>query len=277
MAYDLKKAVEAGRLKELSERIKSEQDKIRSKIDEIATVGGEPNKIESIKVNGVVQTITDKSVNISVPTTVSQLTNDSKYQTEEEVNAKISSTYKPGGSKAFTALPTPAEAVLGMVYNVTDAFTTTATFVEGAGKAYPAGTNVVVIKDGSAYKFDVLSGFVDLTGKVDKVSGKGLSTNDYTTAEKQKLAGLHNDAMTAATASAAGMAGFVPAPPAGSQTKFLRGDGTWVVPTNTTYQPATAAENGLMSKEDKAKLDGIEFATEAEIAEMLDEVFGTQA
>lgn len=30
----------------------------------------------------------------------------------------------------------------------------------------------------------------DLATKVDKVSGKGLSTNDYTTAEKQKLAGL---------------------------------------------------------------------------------------
>jgi len=41
--------------------------------------------------------------------------------------------------------------------------------------------------------------------------------------------------MTAATASAAGKAGLVPAPAAGKQTSFLRGDGTWVVPTNTTY------------------------------------------
>ena len=31
-----------------------------------------------------------------------------------------------------------------------------------------------------------------IAGKVDKVTGKGLSTNDYTTAEKQKLAGLSN-------------------------------------------------------------------------------------
>lgn len=31
-----------------------------------------------------------------------------------------------------------------------------------------------------------------LTTKVDKVSGKGLSTNDYTTDEKTKLAGLVN-------------------------------------------------------------------------------------
>ena len=31
---------------------------------------------------------------------------------------------------------------------------------------------------------------VDLSGKVDKVEGKGLSTNDFTTAEKTKLAGV---------------------------------------------------------------------------------------
>ena len=30
----------------------------------------------------------------------------------------------------------------------------------------------------------------DISGKVDKVEGKGLSTNDYTTAEKEKLAGI---------------------------------------------------------------------------------------
>lgn len=33
-----------------------------------------------------------------------------------------------------------------------------------------------------------------ITGKVDKASGKGLSTNDYTTAEKTKLSGIANNA-----------------------------------------------------------------------------------
>jgi hypothetical protein len=40
-------------------------------------------------------------------------------------------------------------------------------------------------------------------------------------------------AMTGASSSAAGKAGLVPKPAAGDQSKFLRGDGTWVVPTNT--------------------------------------------
>ena len=49
--------------------------------------------------------------------------------------------------------------------------------------------------------------------------------------------------MSAATASAAGKAGLVPAPEAGAQTKYLRGDGTWQTPpdTNTTYSTMTAA------------------------------------
>ena len=46
-------------------------------------------------------------------------------------------------------------------------------------------------------------------------------------------------AMTGATASAAGTAGLVPAPAAGKQTAFLRGDGTWVVPTDTNTHYTT--------------------------------------
>ena len=41
--------------------------------------------------------------------------------------------------------------------------------------------------------------------------------------------------MGAASASAAGSAGFVPAPAKGKQGQYLRGDGTWNTPTDTTY------------------------------------------
>ena len=39
--------------------------------------------------------------------------------------------------------------------------------------------------------------------------------------------------MTGATSSAAGTSGLVPAPASGKQSSYLRGDGTWAVPTNT--------------------------------------------
>lgn len=44
----------------------------------------------------------------------------------------------------------------------------------------------------------------ELDKKVDKVPGKGLSTNDYTNADKTKLAGLSNYTLKAATADALG-------------------------------------------------------------------------
>lgn len=138
---------------------------------------------------------------------------DTSAEVDAKIAAKISSTYKAAGSVAFAALPTLAAAIEGNVYNISDEFTTTEDFVEAAGTKYPAGTNIVCIKVGEAYKWDVLAGFVDLSayetadaagakyatkteltdglaGKVSVVAGKGLSTEDYTSEDKTKLAGI---------------------------------------------------------------------------------------
>lgn len=105
----------------------------------------------------------------------------SDYYTKTQIDGLVSSVYKPAGSVAFANLPTLSSSVLGNVYNVTDAFTTTSNFVEGAGKSYPAGTNVVVVDIGSStFKFDVLAGMVDLSGYVPttrKINNKALSSD----------------------------------------------------------------------------------------------------
>ena len=111
---------------------------------------------------------------------------DSKI--DEKIAAKVSSTYKAAGTVQFASLPTPSATEEGKVYNISDAFTTTENFVEGAGQKHPAGTNVVCIDTADeAYKWDVLAGFVDLSAyattegvtsglnsKVDKVEGSSL-------------------------------------------------------------------------------------------------------
>lgn len=78
-------------------------------------------KIDVIKVNGTTQTITNKTVDISVPTAVSDLTNDSGYQTAAEVSAAISqavtSAYIYKGSVA-TVADLPASGTVGDVYDV---------------------------------------------------------------------------------------------------------------------------------------------------------------
>ena len=133
-----------------------------------------------------------------------------KTETDGKIDSKIataiSSTYKPAGSTTYVGLPTPSASEEGKVYNVSDAFVTDEDFVEGIGKSYPAGTNVVCIDSDNAgtYKWDVLSGFVDLSAyettssvdsklanKVDKVVGSSL-VQDTLISKLSALATINN-------------------------------------------------------------------------------------
>ena len=189
----------------LSQTVGQHTQQISTLNEQMTTVQGDITTINS--------TLADKANSADVYT---------KQQTEDKISAAISSVYKPAGSTTFAALPAPAANVLGNVYNVTDAFTTTDQFVEGAGKSYPAGTNVAVVLVGEEYKYDVLSGMVDLSnysttdeiaqtyatktevttglsGKVDKVEGSRLMTD----AEGTKLAGIEAGAQVNNIASVA--------------------------------------------------------------------------
>lgn len=147
-------------------------------------------------------------VEAAIPTKTSQINNDSGYQTSEEVSAaikaQVASVYKPGGSILFAELPELSAEVLGFVYDIKEKFTTTDDFREGAGKKHPAGTNVAVVQDGEAYKFDVLSGEIDLSGYVEKEAGKGLSTNDFDGEAKGKLDGIAAGATNVTASEIAG-------------------------------------------------------------------------
>ena len=159
--------------------------------------------------------------------------------TKAQVDAKLSGAYKVKGSSTFEALPKDNN-VVGDVYNITNAFNL-------GGKHYDAGTNIVWTEDGwdalsGSFDTTAIEGSIQevadglaqeildrtqadttinnnvsslnsnitqlQTQKVDKVEGKGLSTNDYTTPEKNKLAAIEAEAnkyvLPAATASALG-------------------------------------------------------------------------
>ena len=83
---------------------------------------------------------------------------------QSAIAAAISGVYTPKGTIAFASLPVASAENRGWVYNISDAFTTTASFVEGAGHSYGAGTNVVCVDAGSGtYQWDVLAGAIDMT------------------------------------------------------------------------------------------------------------------
>lgn len=91
----------------------------------------------------------------------------SKGYVDTAIAAQIGRVYKPAGTLTFAELISTIDldvTNLGNVYNITDSFTTTSDFMEGAGVSYPEGTNVAVVQDGNDFYFDVLVGAVDLSG-----------------------------------------------------------------------------------------------------------------
>lgn len=75
---------------DLTNELKSNYDDAVTKANALTTAGAEANKINTIKVNGVEsKPDSSKAVDITVPTKVSALTNDSGYQTESQVSSSI--------------------------------------------------------------------------------------------------------------------------------------------------------------------------------------------
>lgn len=273
MAYNKEKLTKLEALKELAQRVEQEYatkesvTELSGRVDELETAGGEPNVIEKVKVNGVEQQVSEKAVNITVPTKVSELNNDSQFQTNTEVAQAIQTAIAKTGHASFKkvdAVPEAESAEENVMYLVMNSKTK-------HYDIYAKVENEVVLLDDTT---------VDLTNYVEKEEGKGLSTNDYTTEDKEKLAGLNNYTHPSYTQQASGLykvtvdaTGHVSAVQA-----VTKGDITALgIPAqDTTYSPATSKADGLMSKGDKGKLDGMEIASNEEVLEMLNEVFATE-
>ena len=274
--YDINHITKLGHLQKLAQKENQKAEALAARVDALERVGAQANVIETVKVNGTAQTIaSDKSVNITVPTNTSQLANDSTFQTSAQVVAAINTAISKSGHASFQkvdAVPevdTAQENILYLVMNTTTKHYDIYAKIKG---------------DGDRYTMELLDDTtVDLSGKVDKVEGKGLSTNDYTTADKTKLAGIaagaNNYVHPSHTAATSGLykitvdaLGHVTA-----VTAVTKNDITSLgIPgTNTTYGLASATANGLMSKENYAKLNGMVLATDTEVDAMLTEVFGS--
>lgn len=205
--------------------------------------GGESNIIEAISIDGKTQSIVGKTAILGL----------SAYAKKSEVGSGVR---MKGSVNYFSSLP--ENALAGDLYNIKYANTGD---VDGNGVPIKDGDNVVFTTEG---KWDVMAGFMDLSNYVTKDGNKVLSTNDFTTADKNKLNGLQNytlptasetelggimigeglsmagdtlnvkvtDFFIGANDTEDGTIGFVPPPHIGDKGKFLRGDGYWAsIPT----------------------------------------------
>ena len=180
MAYNVEKLTKLKSLKQLAEKInadfatKTELNTLSGKVDGLIPAGGEPNVITAIKVNGTAQTIADKAVDLAVPVKLSELTNDSGFQTSGDVSAAISAAISQSGHAVFQkvdAVPEAADAQDNILYLVMNNQTNHYDIYAKVGE------EVVLLDDTT----------VDLSGYVAKEAGKGLSANDFTDELKAKL------------------------------------------------------------------------------------------
>ena len=134
-------------------------------------------------------------------------TDSAKYYYEQarRISESFSGALRPMGTVTFANLPALSEADGGSMYNISDQFTTTAEFKEGAGNTIPAGANVYKTEDG---KWDILAG-TPVTGVKGSAESEYRRGNVNITAENVGLGSVDNTADSAKSVKYAASAGNV--------------------------------------------------------------------
>lgn len=244
-------------------------DAFKNKLDGIET-SAEKNIIETVKVNGTALTPdASRAVNVTIPTaTVTGVKSGDKVLAlaSKELSTTLGLTYDSAtkkinltgiGSAVIASVDATDFIKDGMVEGVSfnpDTKMLTITFNTESGKedievdlsdlvdTYTAGTGITITGNSIAVNTSTIATVTSVNEvkakaetAVQTVSASGtapLTLSASKTGTAVTVSGSVAE-MKAATASAAGSAGIVPAPAAGKQASFLRGDGTWAVPTNT--------------------------------------------
>ena len=131
------------------------------------------------------------------------------------------------------------------------------TLIGTAGSPVTAGGKVVtgITADSSGHITDIITGTIPAAptlsglGGVGTINASGTAPLTLSASKSSTTVTISGSVaeMTAATSNTAGAAGIVPAPDAGKQAAFLRGDGTWAFPTdtNTTYAFANGTDGSF--------------------------------
>ena len=161
----------------------------KTKLSGIET-GAEVNDIETISVNGIAQTITSKNVDITVPTTLASLSDDSTHRlvTDTEKTAwDGKGTYsKPSGGIPATDLDSSVQTSLGKADTAlqSETYTGTITSVKMNG--------TTIASSGEADLGTVITSHQDITGKEDKTNKVTSISSSSTNTEYPSALAVYN-------------------------------------------------------------------------------------
>ena len=272
-------------LVELGNRTKVELKALDAKIQDIVTIGGQPNIIEEIQVNGVKQDVSNKIVNILMATKVSELENDAKYQNDTEVSAAIQAAIAASGHAHFEkvdAVPGASEAKDNVLYLVMNATT-------GHYDIYAKVGGEVVLLDDTTVDLSPYSTTEQVNGLIDAAI-EALSIGDYAkaadlTAAVNRISGVEGKLDGIETTVVAHVASAIDALKIGDYAKAselaalagrvaaIEADYLKAADRTALEQSIGAVDAKFANYYSKTDIDGM-IATDAEVTAALDGVFG---
>ena len=168
MAYNENRLSPVKGLKALAQRIaadyatKAAMKEVSDRVDGLVTAGGEPNKLEAVLVNGEALPITGKAVDVGASIAAAVSAAD-HLQRKKVTSLEDIDPAGEGADKFIYMVPK-------------------------TGSDEDDQYDEYMVLDGA--EGHVGNTKVDLSGKVDKVDGMGLSANSFTGEEKAKPAGI---------------------------------------------------------------------------------------
>lgn len=148
------------------------------------------------------QDISNKADKSEIPTKTSQLTNDSSFLTQhQDISGKADKLYvdtelskKSNTNHTHDQYLTEHQDLsdYALKTELPSVPTKTSQLTNDSGFITSIPSEYVTESELNAKGY--LTEHQDISGKVDKINGKGLSTNDYTTEEKNKLNGIEENA-----------------------------------------------------------------------------------
>ena len=316
MPYDETKLVKLGHLKTLATKLNTDVTALKEQVEELVTTGGEPNKLEGVKVNGAALSIVEKMVDILIATGTADGTiavNGKDVAVKGLATLQQTITTLVGNDSGKSArtianeelaaqlIPDDAQESLNTLQEIADwiqdhpddasAMNTAITAIQAVLAGIGADQTYTTVIGAIDQKITAALATIQAGSTNGHLDVNGTDVTVYThPAHSAKAAGLYKVTVDAE--------GHVSAAEAVTKTDIT---GLGIPAQDTTYTDVTAGgTSGLMTGADKTKLDGIAvgatkveasdtpgnikingsetpvvtIATDGEVTEMLNEVFG---